>query len=66
MKQQKSSMVQNQWDSAKPLLKGKFMTQAYFRKQEISNHLTLQTKPNVSRRKEIIKIRALIKLEIKI
>ena len=34
--------------------------------REISNHLTLQTKPNVSRRKEIIKIRALIKLEIKI
>ena len=27
MKQQRPSMIQNQWDSAKPLLKGKFMTQ---------------------------------------
>ena len=62
-------MIQNLWDAAKAILRGKFMTiQAYLRKQEKSqiNNLTLhlkllekeQTKPKVSRRKEVIKIRA--------
>ena len=63
-------MIQNLWDTAKAVLSGKFIAiQSYLRKQEKSqrNNLTLhlkqlqkdeQTKPRVSRRKEIIKIRA--------
>ena len=65
-------MVQNLWDTEKAVLKGKFIViQAHFRKQEKSqiNNLMLhlkqlekeaQTKPKVSRRKEIRKIRAQI------
>ena len=69
---------QNEWDAAKAILRGKFIAiQAYLKKQEKSqvNNLTLhlkklekeeQTKPKVSRRKEIIKIRAEInEIEIK-
>ena len=63
-------MIQNLWDAAKAFLRGKFIAiQAYLKKQEKSqiNNLTLhlkklekeeQTKPKVSRRKEILKIRA--------
>ena len=63
-------MIQNLWDAAKAVLRGKFIAiQAYLKKQEKSqvNNLTLhlkelqkeeQTKPKVSRRKERIKIRA--------
>ena len=63
-------MIQNLWDAAKAALRGKFIAiQAYLEKQEKSqiNNLTLhlkelekeeQTKPKVSRRKEIIKIRS--------
>ena len=63
-------MIQNLWDAAKAVLRGKFIAiQAYLKKQEKSqiNNLTLhlkelekeeQTKPKVTRRKEIIKIRA--------
>ena len=63
-------MIQNLWDVAKAVLRGKFIAiQAYLKKQEKSqiNNLTLhlkelekeeQTNPKVSRRKEIIKIRA--------
>ena len=63
-------MIQNLWDAAKAALRGKFRAiQSYLKKQEKSeiNNLTLhlkelqkqeQTKPKVSRRKEIIKIRA--------
>ena len=62
--------IQNLWDAAKAVLRGKVIAiQAYLKKQEKSqiNNLTLhlkelekeeQTKPKVSRRKEIIKIRA--------
>ena len=62
--------LQNLWDVAKAVLRGKFIAiQAYLRKQEKAqiNKLTLhlkqlereeQTRPKVSRRKEIIKIRA--------
>ena len=62
--------TQNLWGAAKPVLRGKFTAiQFYLKKQEKSqiNNLTLhlkelekeeQTKPVVSRRKEIIKIRA--------
>ena len=65
-------MIQNRWDAAKAALRGKFIAiQAYLKKQEKSqvNNLTLhlkelekeeQTKPKVSRRKDIIKIRAQI------
>ena len=63
-------MIQNLWDAAKAVLRGKFIAiQAYLKKQEKSqiNKLTLylkevekeeQTKPKVSKRKEIIKVRA--------
>ena len=62
-------MIQNLWDAARAVLRGKFIAiQAYLKKEENSqvNNLTLhlkklekeeQTKPKVSRRKEIIKIR---------
>ena len=62
-------MIQNLWDPAKAVLRGKFTAiQSYLRKQEKSqrNNLILhlkqlekeeQTKPEVSRRKEIIKFR---------
>ena len=63
-------MIQNLGAAAKAVLRGKFIAiQSYLRKQEKSqiNNLTLhlkqlekekQTKPKVSRRKGIIKIRA--------
>ena len=63
-------MIQNLWDTAKAVLRGKFIAiQAYLKKQEKSqiNNLTLnlkelekeeQTKPKLSRRKESIKIRS--------
>ena len=68
----KSTMIQNLWDTAKAVLRGKFIAIKYYlRKQEKSqiNKLTLclkqlqkeeQLKPKVSRRTEIIKIRAAI------
>ena len=73
-----NTITQNLWDAAKAVLRGKFIAiQAYLNKDEKSqvNNLTLhlkklekeeQTKPKVSRRKEIIKIRAEInEIEIK-
>ena len=65
-----SMMIQNLWDTAKAVLRGKFIAiQSYLRKQEKSQINTLslhlkqlereeQTKPKVRRRKEILKIRA--------
>ena len=62
-------MIQNLWDAARAVRRGKFIAiQAHLKKQEKSqiNNLTLhlkqlekeeQRKPTVSRRKEIIKIR---------
>ena len=62
-------MIQNLWDEAKAVLRGKFIAiQAYLKKQEKSqiNNQNLhlkelekeeQTKPKVSRRKKVIKIR---------
>ena len=62
--------TQNLWDSVKAVLRGRFIAiQAYLKKQERNqiNNLTLHLKqlekeemknPRVSRRKEIIKIRA--------
>ena len=63
-------MNQNLWDAAKAVLRGKFIAiKAYLKKQEKSqiNNLNLhlkelekeeQTKPKVSRRKEIVNITA--------
>ena len=68
-------MNQNLWDSAKTVLRGKFIAiQSYLKKQETSqiNNLTLHLKqlekgeqknPKVSRRKEIIKIKSEINEE---
>ena len=65
-----NTTTQNLWDSVKAVLRGRFIAiQAYIRKQEKNqiNNLTLHLKqlekeemknPRVSRRKEIIKIRA--------
>ena len=66
-----NTMMQNLWDAAKAVLRGKFIAiQSYLKKQETSqiNNLTLHLKqlekeeqkktPKVSRRKEIIKIRS--------
>ena len=62
--------TQNLWDSVKAVLRGRFIAiQPYLKKQEKSqkNNLTLHLKqlekeemknPRVSRRKEILKIRA--------
>ena len=63
-------MIQNLWDAAKAVLRGKFIViKSYFKKQETSqiNNLTLHVKqlgkgeqknPKVRRKKEIIKIRS--------
>ena len=65
-----NTMNQNLWDTAKAVLRGKFIAmQSYLKKQEKSriNNLTLHLKqlekeeqksPKVSRGKEIIKIRS--------
>ena len=65
-----NTTIQNLWHAVKAVLRGKFtVIQAYLKKQEKAqmNNVTLhrkelekeeQTKPKVSRRKEIIKIRA--------
>ena len=65
-----NTTTQNVWDTAKAVLRGKFIAiQSYFKKQETSqiNNLTLHLKqlekeefknPKVSRKKEIIKIRS--------
>ena len=66
----KNTMIQNLWNAAKVVLRGKFIAiKSYLKKHEKSqiNNLTLhlkelekeeQTKPKVSRVKEIIKIRS--------
>ena len=60
-------MIQNLWDAANTVLRRKFIAiQSYLEESEINNltvHLKQlekkeQTKPKVSRRKEIIKLRA--------
>ena len=69
--------IQNLWDATKAVLRGKFIAiQAFLKKEEksqidnLTHHLNEleneeQTKPKVSRRKEIIKIREEInKIEI--
>ena len=74
----KNTTTQNVWDTVKAVLRGKFIAlQAYLKKQEISqiNNLTLHLKQleeeemknhRVSRRKEILKIRAEINSKEKI
>ena len=68
-----NTTTQNLWDTMKEVLRGKFIAiQTYLKEQEKSqiNNLTLHLKqlekeemkkPRVSRRKEILKIRAEIK-----
>ena len=70
MKEKENTTTQNLWDTVKAVLRGKFIAiQAYLKKQEKSqiNNLTLYLKqlekeemknPRVSRRKEILTIRA--------
>ena len=69
MNENENTTTQNLWDSVKAELRGRFIAiQAYLKKQEKkSNNLTLHLQqldkeeiknPRVSRRKEIIKIRA--------
>ena len=70
MSENENTTTQNLWNTVKAVLRGKFIaTQAQLKKQEKSqiNNLTLhlkqlekeeRKKPRVSRRKEILKIRA--------
>ena len=70
MNENENTTSQNLWDTVKAVLRGRFIAiQAYLKKQEKSqvNNLTLHVKqlekeeimnPRVSRRKEILKIRA--------
>ena len=70
MNENENTTTQNLWDTIKAVLRGKFIAlQAYLKKQAKSqiNNLTLHLKqlekeemenPRVSRRKEILKIRA--------
>ena len=70
MNENENKTTQNLWDSVKAVLRGRLIAiQAYLKKQEKNqiNNLTLYLKqlekekmknPRVSRRKEIIKIRA--------
>ena len=70
MNENENTTTQNLWDTIKAVLRGRFIAlQAYLKKQEKSeiNNLTLHLKqlqkeemknPRVSRRKEILKIRA--------
>ena len=70
MDENENTATQNLWDTVKAMLGGKFIaTQAYLKKQEKSqiNNLTLHLKqlekeeiknPRISRRKEILKMRA--------
>ena len=75
MNENENTTTQNLWDTVKAVLRGRFIPiQAYLKKQEKSqiNNLTLHLKqlekeemknPRVSRRKEILKIRAEINAE---
>ena len=70
MNENENTTTQNLWDTGKAVLRGRFIAiQAYLKKQEKSyiNNLTLHLKqlekeemknPRVSRREEILKIRA--------
>ena len=70
MNENENTTTQNLWESVKTVLRGRFVAiQAYLKKQEKNqrNNLTLHLKqlekeevknPRVSRRKEILKIRA--------
>ena len=73
MNENENTTAENLWDTVKAVLRGRFIAiQAYLKKQEKSqiNNLTLHLKqlekeeivsPRISRRKEVLKIRAEIK-----
>ena len=74
MNENENTTTQNLWDSVKAVRRGRIAIQAYLKKQEKNqiNNLTLHLKQlekeemknlRVSRRKEIIKIRAEINKE---
>ena len=75
MNEHENTTTQNLWDTVKAVLSGRFIAlQAYIKKQEKSqiNNLTLHLRqlekeemknPRVSRRKEILKIRAEINVK---
>ena len=75
MNENENKTTQNLWDTVKGVLRGRFIAlQAYLKKQEKSqtNNLTLHLKqlekekvknPRVSRRKEIVKIKAEINVK---
>ena len=75
MNENENTTTQNLWDTVKAVLRGRFIAiQAYLKKQENSqiNDLTLHLNqlekevmknPRVSRRKEILKIRAEINVK---
>ena len=75
MNENENTITQNLWDTVTAVLRGRFIAlQAYLKKQEKSqiNNLTLHLKqlekeevknPRVSRRKEILRIRAEINAE---
>ena len=77
MNENESTTTQNLWDTVKAMLRGKFIAiQAYLKKQEKNqiNNLTFHLKqlekeemenPRVSRREEILKIRAEINVKRK-
>ena len=70
MNENENTIIQNLWDTVKAVLRGRFIAiQAYLKKQEKGqiNNLILHLKqlekkeiknPRISRRKEILKIRA--------
>ena len=77
MNENENTKTQNLWDTVKAVLRGRFIAiQAFLKKQEKSqiNNLTLHLKqlekeemknPRVSRRKEILKIKAEINAKTK-
>ena len=62
MNENENTTTQNMWDTVKAVLRGKFIAiQAYLKKQEKSQKQLEKEEmenPRVSRRKEILKIRA--------
>jgi hypothetical protein len=59
VKENENATYQNLWDTAKAVLRGKFIAiSAYIKRTERSQINDLMSNPKTSRRKEIVKIRA--------